>query len=35
MRAEVAALEDDGDDRAEMLAVADFMQSLRPVVALR
>ena len=29
LRAEVAALEADEDDRAEMLAVADFMESLR------
>lgn len=29
LAAEVAALEDDEDDRAEMLAVADLMESLR------
>jgi Arc/MetJ-type ribon-helix-helix transcriptional regulator len=29
LRAEVAALEADNADRAEMLAVADFMESLR------
>lgn len=29
LAAEVAALEADDDDRAEMLAVADFMESLR------
>jgi Arc/MetJ-type ribon-helix-helix transcriptional regulator len=30
LAAEVASLEADDDDRAEMLAVADLMESLRP-----